>query len=98
MLVFFFDSKSRTIVYAGQSNKKKVFHFFTEDNEKPLYSNHFLNFLIIARASAHLLVIADQSLAFIISAGNKFDPIPTHVTPALTQAERFSSVGSLPLT
>ena len=29
-----------------------------------------------------------------MSAGKRFEPIPTHVTPALTHAERFSSVGS----
>ena len=39
-------------------------------------------------------VMAFQSLAAMASLGNRLEPIPTQVTPALNQADKFSSVGS----
>ena len=50
--------------------------------------------MIVASASRQSVDIASQLPAAIISFGNSLEPMPTQVTPALNQADRFSSVGS----
>ena len=49
---------------------------------------------MISNALTQRSVIAFQSFAAIASFGNSLEPIPTQVTPALNQPDRFSSVGS----
>ena len=49
---------------------------------------------MIDKALRHKSVMDCQSFPAIASLGKSLDPIPTQVTPALNQADRFSSVGS----
>src|SRR5690554_2041671 len=57
---------------------------------------YFRNLLTIERQCLHSSVIVFQSPLCNTSFGNKLDPIPTQVAPALNHADRFSSVGSTP--